>query len=299
MLNDFTFLKDGFQFAGHVFSPEETRQLLAEAMATRDFKDIFFDEADFRANPQYFGVHPRVGRNLLAKLNSDFIFSNERFVGEMTKVLGKRWRIMDHKFVMGVPDSYMPEWIQKECEGKFIANLGPYIKPQYRDITYFHGIDFHQDIIDFPDRESDFITAYIYLDEVGSDCSPLYVLPGSHLLGASIFPHKVDKNADGSFNYENDFEKRSTHACFQLTGAAGSLYYWHSSVLHGTQPQVNDRPRISVRLLVDKNSKEEHAGELDQVNATIQGPLSLGTTRRDRDERGVDTIRGNLINKLI
>ncbi len=299
MLSDYTFLKDGFKFAGQVFSPDDTRRLLAEAMATRDFKDIFIDEKDFRASPQYFGVNPRIGRNLLDKVNSDFIFSNEQFVAEMTKVLGKRWRILDHKFVMGVPDSYLPEWIRQECEGKFIANLGCYIKPQYRDITYFHGIDFHQDIIDFPDRESDFITAYIYLDEVNSDCSPLYVLPGSHLLGASIFPHKVDKNADGSFNYENDFEKRSTHECFQLTGAAGSLYYWHSSVLHGTQPQVNDQPRISVRLLVDKNSKEEHAGELDQVNASIQGPLSLRTTRRDRDERGIDTMRGNLINKLI
>ena len=28
------------------------------------------------------------------------------------------------------------------------VNLGEFIKPKYRDITYFRGIDFHQDIIE-------------------------------------------------------------------------------------------------------------------------------------------------------
>ena len=38
----------------------------------------------------------------------------------------------------------------KKIDGVNVANLGPYIKQKYRDITYFRGIDFHQDIIDYP-----------------------------------------------------------------------------------------------------------------------------------------------------
>ena len=52
-------------------------------------------------------------------------------------------------------------------------------KEEHRDLTYFKGIDFHQDIIDFPDRDPDFITAYIYLDKVDTKTSPLYLIPNS------------------------------------------------------------------------------------------------------------------------
>ena len=44
--------------------------------------------------------------------------------------------------------------------------MGRFIKEKYRDITYFRGIDFHQDIIDFPHKQSDFATFYVYLDNV-------------------------------------------------------------------------------------------------------------------------------------
>src|SRR4051812_48329539 len=198
----YSFIEDGFKAAGPFFPPERTRDLHRQALNSRDFRDIFLAEAEFRRAPKFTGVNPRPGRNLLEKLDSDFIFGDERFQAEMAKVLGPRWRVLDYKFVMGVPDEYLPQWVKDECKGRFVANLGCYVKEQYRDFTYFRGIDFHQDIIDFPDRDSDFITAYIYLDDVASDCSPLYVLPKSHELGASMFPHKIAKDTTGNFGYE-------------------------------------------------------------------------------------------------
>ena len=55
------------------------------------------------------------------------------------------------------------------------------------------GIDFHQDIIDWPTRSPDFITAYIYLNDIDKDSAPIFVVPKSHLLGASTSPHKLKK----------------------------------------------------------------------------------------------------------
>jgi hypothetical protein len=295
----YSFIEDGFKSAGPFFSSEKTRELHRQALNSRNFRDIFLDETEFRAAPKFTGVNPRPGRNLLEKLDSNFIFGDERFQAEMAKVLGPRWRILDHKFVMGVPDEYLPQWVRDDCKGRFVANLGCYVKEQYRDFTYFRGIDFHQDIIDFPDRESDFITAYIYLDDVMSNCSPLYVLPKSHQLGASVFPHKIEKDATGNFGYENDFGGKGNYECLQLTGPAGSLYYWHADTLHGTQPHVDEQPRISVRILAEKNSKAASGCELDEANARLNGPLSLTKTRQDLDERGKATIRGNKINQLI
>lgn len=293
------FVDDGFKAVGQVFPADKSRELHRQALNSRNFRDIFLDEAEFRRAPKFTGVNPRPGRNLLEKLDSEFIFGDERFQAEMAKVLGPRWRVLDYKFVMGVPDEYLPEWVKEECKGRFVANLGCYVKEQYRDFTYFRGIDFHQDIIDFPDRESDFITAYVYLDDVDSHCSPLYVLPKTHELGASVFPHKIEKDATGNFRYENDFGAASTYECLQLTGTAGSLYYWHADTLHGTQPHEDERPRISVRILAEKNSKSTSGCELDEANARLNGPLSLTKTRQDLDERGKATITGNIINKLI
>ena len=75
----------------------------------------------------------------------------------MKKILGQNFRILNHKLVMGVPESYLPEWIKLLIKNNTSNNLGKYIKPKYRDITYFKGLDFHQDIIDYPYRTADFI----------------------------------------------------------------------------------------------------------------------------------------------
>jgi hypothetical protein len=297
--NQYRFIEDGFREAGQMFPADQSRQLQQQALESRDYRDIFLDEAEFRRAPKFTGVNPRPGRNLLEKFDTNFIFGEEKFNSEMARVLGPRWRILDYKFVMGVPDEYLPDWVREDCKERFVPNLGCYVKEQYRDITYFRGIDFHQDIIDFPDRDSDFITAYIYLDDVRSNCSPLYVLPRSHQLGASVFPHKIEKNAAGTFRYENDFGAHSEYTCLQLTGPAGTLYYWHADTLHGTQPHVDEQPRISVRILAEKNAKSISDCELDEANRKLNGPLSLTRTRGDLDERGKATMKGNTINKLV
>ena len=56
----------------------------------------------------------------------------------MKNILGKYYRILDYKLVMGFPQSHIPDWIKKE--GSHSINLAKFIKPKYRDITFMGSI---------------------------------------------------------------------------------------------------------------------------------------------------------------
>jgi ectoine hydroxylase-related dioxygenase (phytanoyl-CoA dioxygenase family) len=200
---------------------------------------------------------------------------------------------MDRKVVCGVPDSAIPAWLKTRIAGNPVNNLGPYVKPQYRDVTYFNGIDFHQDLIDYKDREADFITLYVYLHRVTRADAPLFVLENSHSLGASVFPH--DLSPDGEhWLYRNGPHGQARCRQVVLTGGAGHVACWHALTLHGTQPDEADEERISLRYLfapVDGVKAGLHA-----VNEGLNAPLSLTATRVDLDAAGAAQIKANTVN---
>jgi len=296
-MKKYDFVKDGFKSLPGFFDSDKTIELMNSALATRDLSDIFLSQEAFLSEQKHTMVNPRPGRNLIEKLETNFIFSNEKFQQEMKKTCGEKWRILDYKFVMGVPDKYLPQWLKIELDDRLVANLGAYVKEEYRDITYFRGIDFHQDIIDFPERDSDFITVYIYLDDVGENSSPLYILPGSHALGVSTFPHSLTRQENNQYTYQNDYLDSKLCDLLKLTGLAGTMSYWHCNTLHGTQPHIDDKPRISVRILVEKNAKSNTGCEIDLANEVSTGSLSLSTTREDLNETGKAVKKGNIINQ--
>jgi Phytanoyl-CoA dioxygenase (PhyH) len=295
-----SFAGDGFVSLGVVFPPEECRALKTEVLRTRDFRDVFLTEEKFRRNPQRRGTNPRPGRNLLARIDPRFIFFNQRFNEEMVHVVGPHKRILDYVLVAAIPHHYLPDWIKAETENVPANNLGPFIKEEYRDITYFTGIDFHQDILDFPYRDADFVTAYVYLDKVTTDTAPLIAVPRSHELGVTIFPHKIKLSPSGlTLLYENDLGITGEYEWVEVIGDAGSLAYWHCATLHGTRPQKNDSPRISVRILVEKNSREPDTCELDRANQLIKGELSLEKIRVDIDKEGKSVVRENRLKRFL
>jgi len=294
----YSFVESGFCEVGPIYGAAECSALMKEIRLRRNFDDLFLDESEYRANPRHVGVNPRPGRNLLDKLENAFIFDNPIFQERMTKALGDRWQILDCKLVMGVPDSWMPDWLLKETKGLAVANLGPYVRPKHRDITYFHGIDFHQDIIDFKDRPADFVTAYVYLENTDENTSPLYVVPGSHKFGATVFPHKLEE-AGGKLRYSSEDGRRcGAFEKLMLTGPQGTLYFWHALTLHGTKPHQATEPRISVRMLVEKGRRCPLECELDRLNEAVDGPLQLSSTRKDLNASGVAQVRGNVINEI-
>ncbi|MEE4207410.1 MAG: phytanoyl-CoA dioxygenase family protein [Erythrobacter sp.] len=291
------FIEHGHGTIPGFFSPADCRRLLSTAKATRDLDALFLTEQEFDANPVFTRANPRPGRNLAEKLDTDFIFGDQAFVDLLTRLVGPRFRVLDYKFVMGLPASLLPDWLKPRIEDRLVNNLGPYIRPEYRDMTYFHGIDYHQDIIDFPDRRGDFVTAYLYLDDVRKDSAPLHLLSDSHRFGATEFPHALEHREGARYAYSDHTGRRMECEELLLTGGPGDLSFWHSTILHGTQPQADDETRISLRLLIEKNQAQDTGSWLDRLNRTIDGNLALASTRRDVDASGKAALTGNTINR--
>jgi len=188
----------------HVFEPGldavAATGLLDAVRAVRRFDSgLFLTEAEFDANPQYKGVNPEPGRNLLERFDGrlGFVEAAPQVVEALTATLGEGYQILDRKLVCGVPARAVPDWLMARIAGNPVNNLGAYVRPEFRDVTYFMGIDFHQDLIDHKGRDADFITLYVYLHRVSRADAPLFLLEDSHSLGATVFPHELKKDAAG------------------------------------------------------------------------------------------------------
>ncbi|WP_372784178.1 hypothetical protein [Phenylobacterium sp.] len=292
------FIRDGAHLFADPVDPRACADLLARIRQTRDFgSSLFLSEAEFDADPQYTGVNPRPGRNLLERLEDGlgFVEKAPQLVDGITALLGPDYEILNKKVVCGVPAASVPDWLRKRILGNPVNNLGAYVRPQYRDITYFYGIDFHQDLIDYKQREADFLTLYVYLHPVTRSDAPLYLLEGSHKLGGSVFPHNLTRIGDTDWLYQNGDHGEVVARQHILTGDTGFAAIWHACTLHGTQPDAADHERISLRYLVARRHKGPTG--LDAVNAKLEGPLSLSDTRADLAADGSAAVKRNTVNQ--
>jgi len=292
------FMRDGAHLFDQALDARACADLLARIRATRDFgSGLFLTEAEFDADPQYTGVNPRPGRNLLERMQDGLAFVEQapHIVEAVTALLGPGYEILNKKVVCGVPASAVPEWLRQRILGNPVNNLGAYVRPQYRDVTYFYGIDFHQDLIDYKAREADFLTLYIYLHPVTRADAPLYLLEGSHVLGGSVFPHNLTRIGDRDWLYVNGQHGETVARQRILTGDAGFAAMWHACTLHGTQPDAADHERISLRYLIAR--RHDGPTGMDAVNARLKGPLSLTATRADLAADGSAAIKSNTVLK--
>jgi hypothetical protein len=297
------FIARGYHVFGGGVDPAAASALLAQIRALRTFDaDLFLSEAEFDADPQYIGVNPAPGRNLLERFEDDlaFVEKDPAIVSALSALLGDGYEILLKKLICGVPASVVPDWLKTRIAGNPVNNLGAYVKAPFRDITYFYGIDFHQDLIDYKDREADFITLYIYLHDVGTHDAPLFLLEDSHKLGGTLFPHDLTKNApsegETGWLYRDGRGHEVQTRQHLLTGKTGYAAMWHACTLHGTQPDAADNERLSLRYLIARKPGVAAPG-MDAVNATLLGPLSLEATRKDLDARGAAQIKANSVNK--
>ena len=273
-------------------------ELLADIRATRRFDaSLFLDEKAFDANPQHTGVNPRPGRNLLDRFEDrlGFVEDAPAITAALTVLLGDGYQVLDRKIVCGVSARTVPSWLSQRLAGNPVNNLGAYVHPEVRDVTYFYGIDFHQDLIDYKSREADFLTLYVYLHPVGPLDAPLHLLDSSHALGASVFPHDLERESDTVWRYRNGAHGETRLSQRVLTGETGFAALWHACTLHGTQPDAADHERISLRYLFAP--APGRTGRIAEVNAALRGPLSLSATRVDLAEDGAARVKHNAVNQ--
>jgi ectoine hydroxylase-related dioxygenase (phytanoyl-CoA dioxygenase family) len=100
-------------------------------------------------------------------------------------------------------------------------------------------VKFHQDFPFQPMTNDNMITALLFLDEVTLENGPLEVCPGTHkgpfhsLWHDGVFTGAV---ADDVFeDYKENLVK--------CTGKAGTVCLMHASLLHGSAPNLSDKPR--------------------------------------------------------
>ena len=292
------FLEEGFVKLGPILDTDECKNLIIKIHKLRNFDDIFITPSDYEGTIMKRKSNPGPGHNLAEHVNLDFIEKNPKFHDVVTKILGPDYNIILKKFVMAVPNNMLPDWVKKELNDVAIVNLAAFIKPEFQDITYFHGIDFHQDIIDHKNRAGDFITLYVYLEDVTSKMSPLFVVPRSHVFGATVFPHEMEILDKNRFRYSDGQGRSSELEFFMLTGNVGSVSFWSEYTLHGTQPTVETTvPRISLRYLIQRG-KSSNELPIDKFLKKIDGPLSLKFTRTQSMEYGKNVRTGNVLKNI-
>ena len=269
LLTDFE--ASGFCQLGPVVPRELTDAILTGVLEDRVLSsEVFLSQEGFEKAPEFRGVNPRPGRNILEHI-PDLIEELEALppiTDFLRSLLGNAYQILDRKIVCGVPDHWLDQWLRNRIAGKPVNNLGAFVKPDYRDMTFFYGIDFHQDLIDWPGKEPDFITLYVYLGDVSDEDAPILLLPNSYSLGAAKFPHDLSQGSTGErvWRYSSEHGASVVTTEKEITGVAGSVTAWHACTLHGTAPVSGREARLSLRYLIRSTSKTTNPCVLQRIN---------------------------------
>jgi len=294
------FIENGYLNLGSVVDQQVCSDLFQKLKGRQNISPaIFLSESEFVQNPVFKGVNPIPGRNILEHYQDDLgkIENNQVIVSTLNRVLGDRYEILNKKVICGVPEGWIPGWILERIRDNPVNNLGAYIRPEYRNITYFYGIDFHQDIIDWPGRELDFITLYVYLHDVTGQDAPLQLLSDSHRLGVDQFPHDLTMIDESKkiWKFKSAITDEAVNCQYlTITGKAGNVGLWHSCTLHGTQPNKNDTARLSLRYLIRKLPESKNAA-IDEINTNISHGLFSEAMRLDLDSKGQAQLKKNYL----
>lgn len=100
-------------------------------------------------------------------------------------------------------------------------------------------VKFHQDFPFQPMTNDDLVTALLFVDEVTLENGPLEVVPGSHK--GPLYPLWHDGVFTGAVADEVVTEHQDN--IVKCTGKAGSVCLMHSSLLHGSAPNLSNHPR--------------------------------------------------------
>ena len=100
-------------------------------------------------------------------------------------------------------------------------------------------VKFHQDFPFQPMSNDDIITCLLFLDDVTLENGPLEVVPGSHR--GPLYSHWHGGRFTGAV--AEDLTAQVAPKAAPCTGKAGSVCLMHSSLLHGSAPNLSDGPR--------------------------------------------------------
>ena len=275
------FSEEGFwEFPGSLDEQAATA-LYAKIYASRPFdQDLFISESEWNNGTQsHAHTNPRVGRNILESFPDSlaFVEKNPQLISEASALLGKDFTWLYKKIVSRLPLSSLPQWVVDFIDKKPANTLNAFIKPEFRDISYYLENDLHQDIIDYArlpadQRDHRLISLYVQLDEVSKENAPLCLLPRTHQYGATAYQHDVKKISHDQWLYDTRLGTTMETTIKHIVGPAGHATMWHSCLLHGARFVREGKPRLVLRYMLGRSPTAESCG-LDDVNMRIKGAL--------------------------
>ena len=98
---------------------------------------------------------------------------------------------------------------------------------------------------------------------------------------------------------DDDYKNSLTLNKFPLIGEAGSVYFWHSNIIHGTTQVNSQSPRISLRYLIKREDNSDTILPIDIITQSCLNNSSVAVTRVDVDDLGRNIKSGNIIKGII
>ncbi len=100
-------------------------------------------------------------------------------------------------------------------------------------------VKWHQDFLFQPMTHHDMITCLLFVDEVTLENGPLEVLPGTHK--GPLYSHWHNGVFTGAV--DDEIIEPQKHNVVKCTGPAGAVCLMHVNLLHGSAPNLSDKPR--------------------------------------------------------
>ena len=92
-------------------------------------KIYFYPKENFQVLNRTKELIQDQGEILLKKWILTFFFSNKILIKKLNEILGINWRVLDYKFVVGMPDRFIPTWVINKCKGIVMTpNLGAFFE---------------------------------------------------------------------------------------------------------------------------------------------------------------------------
>lgn len=281
------FPQNGCADIGTILDQEKSAALRDFINENRPVNDSIFykSKEEFEEKGRWSNYAPgRNDHNFLLSCGQDlsFIEENPAFVSAMEQLCGGDYQVFKKAIIRSVPGWAIPAWIDDYVKDVGRPNLNPFVYDEFQDVQYFHCTDFHQDKTR---RESDFVTVYIYLDQVDATYSALRILVGSHKMGMTTYPHALRRSMHDHDRWFYSDSTGNNMKCDQITvtGQAGSIFSFHSLTLHGTVLNNSKNPRISLRYLIapkaDASKQEDTL--ISRANAEVFGPQFIALNRTD------------------
>jgi len=100
-------------------------------------------------------------------------------------------------------------------------------------------VKWHQDFLFQPMTHHDMITCLLFVDEVTLENGPLEVLPGTHK--GELYSHWHNGVFTGAV--DDRIVEAQKEKIVKCTGPAGAVCLMHVNLLHGSAPNLSDKPR--------------------------------------------------------